>query len=167
MSALNHVSEFEIRPVGEDDIPLVLSFIRQIAEYEHLSHEVIATEESLRESFFGERRFVEGILGYYRGKPVSYAIYFHNFSTFLGRYGLYLEDIFVKPEFRGKGIGQTMLVYLAKLARERHCGRFEWAVLNWNESAIRFYKNLGAVPLEEWKVFRLSGEALDRLAEEK
>ena len=122
------------------------------------------TEESLRDSLFGSRPSGEVLLGYYQDKPVAFAVFFHNFSTFLGRRGLYLEDLFVIPEMRGKGFGRTLLVHLAKIARERNCGRFEWAVLDWNEPAIQFYKKLGAVPMNEWSIFRMTGEALERLA---
>jgi GNAT superfamily N-acetyltransferase len=140
--------EIEIRVATEDDVPLVLSLIKELAEYERLSHEVVATEEMLRDSLFGERRVAEVILGYLRDDPAGFALFFHNFSTFLGKPGIYLEDLYVKPEFRGAGVGRALLVYLAKLARERGCGRLEWWVLDWNEPAIRFYKALGAVPME-------------------
>jgi len=123
------------------------------------------TEETLRESLFGSRPSAEVLLGYYQDKPVAFAVFFHNFSTFLGRRGLYLEDLFVIPEMRGKGFGRALLVRLAQIARERNCGRFEWAVLDWNEPAIEFYKRLGAVPMSEWTIFRVTGKALDRLAD--
>ena len=123
------------------------------------------TEETLRESLFGSRPSAEVLLGYYQDKPVTFAVFFHNFSTFLGRRGLYLEDLFVIPEMRGKGFGRALLVHLAQIARERNCGRFEWAVLDWNEPAIEFYKRLGAVPMSEWTIFRVTGKALDRLAD--
>jgi GNAT superfamily N-acetyltransferase len=157
----------EIRVATEDDVPLVLSLIKELAEYERLSHEVVATEEMLRDSLFGERRVAEVILGYLRDGPAGFALFFHNFSTFLGKPGIYLEDLYVKPEFRGAGVGRALLVYLAKLARERGCGRLEWSVLDWNEPAIRFYKALGAVPMEDWTVYRVMGEALDELAAER
>ena len=160
------MSDFRIVKASEEDIPLILTFIRRLAEYERLSSEVVVTEELLRESLFGNRPAAEVILGHYKDKPAGFAVFFQNFSTFRGRPGLYLEDLFVVPEMRGKGFGRAMLVYLAKLARERKCGRFEWSVLDWNESAIRFYRNLGAVPMNDWTVFRLTGEALERLAEE-
>ena len=155
---------FQIRPATEKDLPIILSFIRQLAEYEKLSHAVVATEEILRESLFGQRRVAEVVLGFFDDKPVAFAVYFHNFSTFLGRPGIYLEDLFVIPEMRGRGFGRTMLVYLARTAIERKCGRLEWSVLDWNEPAIQFYKNLGALPMDEWTVFRVTGEALERLA---
>jgi GNAT superfamily N-acetyltransferase len=156
---------FSIRQATERDVPLILSFIRQLADYERLSHEAVATEQTLRESLFGARRSAEVLLGYADSKPVAFAVFFHNFSTFLGKPGLYLEDLFVVPEMRGKGFGRSMLVELARIARERGCGRFEWAVLDWNESAISFYKNLGAAAMDEWTIFRVTGEALQRLAD--
>ena len=147
-------------------MPVILSFIRQLAEYERLSHEAVMTEEVLRESLFGSRPAAEVLLGYSGDRPVAFAVFFHNFSTFLGRSGLYLEDLFVIPEMRGKGFGRALLVELAKIARERNCGRFEWAVLDWNEPAIKFYKAIGAVPMDEWTIFRVTGDALKRLAGE-
>jgi GNAT superfamily N-acetyltransferase len=156
---------FKIRPATEHDVPLIHSFIRQLAEYEKLSHEAVMTEEILRESLFGPRRAAEVLLGYAGDQPVAFAVFFHNFSTFLGRSGLYLEDLFVIPEMRGRGYGKAMLIELARIARERNCGRFEWSVLDWNESAINFYRALGAVPMDEWTIFRVTGDALKRLAE--
>lgn len=160
-------SSLQIRAATEDDIPIVLRFIRQLADYERLSHEVVASEELLRRNLFGTRPVAEVVLGHYEQRAVAFAVFFHNFSTFLGKPGLYLEDLFVVPEMRGKGFGQQMLTYLARLALERNCGRFEWSVLDWNDPAIRFYKNLGAVPMNEWTVFRLTGKALERLAGRK
>lgn len=154
-----------IEKATEKDVGLILGFIRELAEYEHLSHEVVATEELLQESLFGKRPVAEALIGYYEGKPVGFAVFFHNFSTFLGRPGIYLEDLYVQPPMRGKGIGRAMLVYLAKLAKERQCGRLEWSVLDWNEPAIKFYKGLGAIPKDKWTGYRLTGEALDALAE--
>jgi GNAT superfamily N-acetyltransferase len=159
-------SNFQIRRATERDVPVILSFIRQLAEYERLSHEAVMTEDILRESLFGSRPAAEVLLGYSGDRPVAFAVFFHNFSTFLGRSGLYLEDLFVIPEMRGKGFGRALLVELAKIARERKCGRFEWAVLDWNEPAIEFYKAIGAVPMDEWTIFRVTGEALNRLAGE-
>jgi GNAT superfamily N-acetyltransferase len=158
------MTNFSIRQATEQDVPLILSFIRQLAEYEQLSHEAVVNEKTLRESLFGPRRYAEVLLGYAGEEPVAFAVFFHNFSTFLGRPGLYLEDLFVIPEMRGKGFGRTMLVELARIARERNCGRFEWAVLDWNQPAIQFYKNLGAIPMDEWTIFRVTGEALGRLS---
>jgi GNAT superfamily N-acetyltransferase len=159
-------SNFQIRRATERDVPVILSFIRQLAEYERLSHEAVMTEDILRDSLFGSRPAAEVLLGYLGDGPVAFAVFFHNFSTFLGRSGLYLEDLFVIPEMRGKGFGRALLVELAKIARERRCGRFEWSVLDWNEPAIKFYKAIGAVPMDEWTVFRVTGEALKRLAGE-
>jgi GNAT superfamily N-acetyltransferase len=159
-------SNFQIRRATERDVPVILSFIRQLAEYERLSHEAVMTEDVLRQSLFGSRPAAEVLLGYSGDRPVAFAVFFHNFSTFLGRSGLYLEDLFVIPEMRGKGFGRAILVELAKIARERKCGRFEWAVLDWNEPAIEFYKAIGAVPMDDWTIFRVTGEALKRLAGE-
>lgn len=157
----------EIREATEGDVPLILSFIRELAEYERLSDEVVATEEVLRESLFGERTGAEVVIGYDDGDPAGFALFFHNFSTFLGRPGLYLEDLYVKPEKRGRGIGRALLVHLAKLAKERGCGRMEWAVLDWNEPAIKVYEGVGARPMDEWTVYRVTGEALKNLAAER
>jgi GNAT superfamily N-acetyltransferase len=154
----------EIRIATQADVPLILSFIRELAGYERLSHEVSATEDLLRKSLFGERQGAEVVVGYRGDEPAGFALFFHNFSTFLGRPGIYLEDLYVKPELRGQGVGRSMLAYLAKLAKERDCGRLEWSVLDWNEPAIKLYKSIGAVPMDEWTVYRLTGEALDELA---
>jgi GNAT superfamily N-acetyltransferase len=154
----------EIRIATEADVPLILSFIKELAGYERLSHEVSATEDLLRKSLFGERQGAEVVVGYRGDEPAGFALFFHNFSTFLGRPGIYLEDLYVKPELRGQGVGRSMLAYLAKLAKERDCGRLEWSVLDWNEPAIKLYKSIGAVPMDEWTVYRLTGEALDELA---
>jgi GNAT superfamily N-acetyltransferase len=156
----------QIREATEADLPLIAWFIRQLAEYERLLHEAIMTEETLRESLFGSRPGAEVLLAYYDDKPVGFAVFFHNFSTFMGRRGLYLEDLFVIPEMRGKGFGRALLVRVAKIARDRNCGRFEWAVLDWNKPSIEFYKKLGAVPMDEWTIFRVTGDALQRLADE-
>jgi GNAT superfamily N-acetyltransferase len=161
------VTNIHIDPASESDVPLILSFIREFAEYVRLSHEVAATEETLRETLFGPRRYAEVLIARLDDRPVGFAIFFHNFSTFLGKPGIYLEDLFVLPEFRSQGIGKAFLIYLARLAVERGCGRFEWAVLDWNESAIAFYKRLGAVALDELTVFRLTGDALKNLASEQ
>jgi len=157
------LKNFKLRFAQRDDTNLILDFIKGLAEYENLSHAVVATEDILRESLF-ERKVAEVIIGEYQGKTVSFAIFFHNFSTFLGQPGIYLEDLFVKPEYRGKGIGTIMLSYLAKLAKERGCGRFEWSCLDWNQPSIEFYKSMGAVVMEEWSVYRVTGDALDQLA---
>ncbi|MEW6638452.1 MAG: GNAT family N-acetyltransferase [Actinomycetota bacterium] len=158
--------DLEIRAATAGDVPLILAFIRELADYERLSHEVVATEEILRESLFGERRVAEVALAHLGTKPAGFALFFHNFSTFLGRPGLYLEDLYVRPEFRGEGVGKALLTHLARLATERGCGRLEWWVLDWNEPAIRFYRRLGAVPMDDWTVYRLSGDALKALAAE-
>jgi GNAT superfamily N-acetyltransferase len=154
----------KIIPATERDIPLVLSFIRKLAEYEKLSHQVVATEDLLREGLFGPRPVAEVVLAYLDLQPVGFALFFHNFSTFVGRPGVYLEDLFVEPAHRGCGVGKALLVHVANLAVARGCGRFEWAVLDWNAPAIDFYKSLGAVPLDDWTLFRLTGEALHRVA---
>jgi GNAT superfamily N-acetyltransferase len=145
-------------------VPLILSFIRELAEYERLSHEVVATEEALRDHLFGERPVAEVVIAESGGDPAGFALFFHSFSTFLGRPGIYLEDLYVKPEFRGKGMGRALLIHLARLAKERGCGRLEWSVLDWNEPAIGFYRGLGASPVGGWTVYRVSGEALEGLA---
>jgi len=153
-----------IEPATERDIPLILTFIKELAEYERLSEQCVATEALLRETLFGEKKFAEVVIAYYEDKPAGFEIFFHNFSTFLACPGIYLEDLFVFPNFRGKGIGKALLVYLARIAKERNCGRFEWAVLDWNEPSIAFYKKLGAIPLDDWTTFRVAGKALDTLA---
>ncbi|HEV2667114.1 MAG TPA: GNAT family N-acetyltransferase [Blastocatellia bacterium] len=158
--------DFEIRQATEGDAPLILSFIKKLAVYEKLAHKVTATEDVLRETLFGARRYAEVVIGYHLGEPVGFALFFHNYSTFLGRPGIYLEDLFVDEEHRGKGFGKALLVHLARLTKERNCGRLEWAVLNWNEPSINFYKGLGAAPMNDWTVFRVTGEALDELANE-
>ena len=156
--------EVEIRIATEDDVPLILSLVKGLAEYERLSQQVVATEEVLRDSLFGERSVTEVLIGHQEGEPAGFAVFFHNFSTFLGRPDIYLEDLYVRPRYRGMGFGKALLASLAKLAKERGCGRLEWWVLDWNEPAIRFYKALGAVPMEDWTVYRLAGESLDELA---
>ena len=157
---------FTIRHATREDVPLVLWFIRQLAEYENLAHEVVLSEAPLAELLFGERPYAEALLGEHQGRPVAFALYFHTVSTFLGRPGLYLEDLFVIPEARGKSFGYAMMARLARLARERGCGRFEWSVLNWNVDSIGFYRKLGARPIEDWTIFRMDGEKLGALAEE-
>jgi GNAT superfamily N-acetyltransferase len=156
-----------IRPAAVDDVPLVLHFIRRLAEYERLAHEVVATEEGLRRWLFGERPAAEVVIAEWDGEPAGFALFFHNFSTFLGRPGIYLEDLYVEPALRGRGIGRALLGHLARLAVERGCGRLEWWVLDWNDDAIRFYRSLGAVAMDEWTVFRVTGDALAALAGER
>jgi len=153
-------SDIQIAAGAKEDVSLILSFIKGLAEYERLSDQVVATEEALRASLFGARQFAEVVIARYCGEPAGFALFFHNYSTFLGKPGIYLEDLFVLPEFRKKGIGKGLLAYLAKLAVERKCGRLEWAVLDWNESAIEFYEKMGAVCLNDWRIFRLTGDAL-------
>ncbi len=157
------MAETQIREASERDVPLILSFIRELAEYEKLSREVVATEEGLRESLFAGRRYAEVLIAEHDGAPAGFALFFHNFSTFLGKPGIYLEDVYVRPEFRGTGIGRQLLVKLAHLALERGCGRLEWSVLDWNEPSIGFYRQLGAVAMDDWTVYRVSGDALRKL----
>jgi GNAT superfamily N-acetyltransferase len=157
-------TDFQIRPARVEDVSIILELIRDLATYERAPHEVIATEEQLVDVLFGERPAAEVLLAFERESPVGFALFFHNFSTWLGRPGLYLEDLFVKPENRGKGYGRALLVELAKIAMERGCGRMEWAVLDWNEPAIKFYRALGAKPMDEWTVFRLTRDGIARLA---
>jgi GNAT superfamily N-acetyltransferase len=153
-----------IRPATREDVPLIHRFIRELAEYERLAHTVVATEEALRETLFGPKPAAEVVLAFDGNEPVGFALFFHNYSTFLAKPGLYLEDLFVLPERRGHGYGRALLVHLARIALERGCGRFEWAVLDWNEPAIGFYRKLGAEPQDDWTVFRVTGDALARLA---
>ena len=157
---------FRIERATERDVPLILEFIRGLAEYERLSHEVAATEQGLRETLFGSSPAAEVVLCYFGEEPAGFALFFHNYSTFVGKPGLYLEDLFVLPKFRGRGCGRVLLAHLAKLAVERSCGRFEWTVLDWNEPAIGFYRKLGAKLLDDWRVCRMTGDALTRLAKE-
>lgn len=171
-----------LRPATVDDVPLILAFIRELAEYERLRHEAVVTEELLRETLFGPRPYAEVVIAELVGAepdaevvdggdgaapdvgPVGFALFFHNYSTFLGRPGLYLEDLYVRPEARGRGIGRRLLAHLAGIARERGCGRMEWSVLDWNEPAIGFYRSLAARPMDEWTVYRVAGAALEALA---
>jgi len=153
------------RPAEEKDTALLLTFIRALADYEHMLDDVVATEEILSDWLF-HRRVAEAFFAVEDGVEVGFALYFHNFSTFLGRGGIYLEDLFVLPEHRGKGYGKAILTHLAQIARERSCGRLEWACLNWNKPSIDFYLSLGAVPMDEWTVYRVSGDALATLAGE-
>ena len=166
MQAAPGIPDFTIRFPTVDDVPVILRFIQGLAEYEKLSHEVQATESGLRETLFGPRPAAEVLLGEYKKTPVGFALFFPNYSTFLGQPGIYLEDLFVVPEMRGRGFGRALLTALATLARARGCGRLEWAVLDWNTPAIQFYRSLGAVPKDEWTIFRLTGAALERQATE-
>ena len=158
-------NQFEIRPAHVEDVPIILELIRDLATYERAPDEVTATEEQLVDVLFGERPTAEVLLAFEGQSPVGFAVYFYNFSTWLGRPGLYLEDLFINPEKRGKGYGRALLVELAKIARDRECGRLEWAVLDWNEPAIKFYRTLGAKPMHEWTVFRLTRDGIARLAD--
>jgi GNAT superfamily N-acetyltransferase len=156
-----------IRAATREDVPVIADLIRGLARYEKLEQEVVMTEEVLATGLFGERPYAEVVLAEDEGRPVGFALFFHNFSTFLGRPGIYLEDLFVVPEQRGQGIGRALLAHLARLAVERGCGRLEWSVLDWNRDAIGFYERLGARPNSEWTVYRLTGEALSVLARER
>jgi GNAT superfamily N-acetyltransferase len=158
---------FTIRPATVADAPIILELIRALATYERAPNEVTATEESLVEVLFSEKPAAEVLLAFENETAVGFAVFFHNFSTWLGRPGLYLEDLFVRPEDRGKGYGRALLIQLAKIARDRGCGRMEWAVLDWNEPAIEFYRKLGAKPMDEWTVFRLTRDGIAELADAK
>ncbi len=149
-----------IVPAQASDVPVILEMIKALAEYEQLTHEVVATEDDLRQSLFGPRPAGEVVLAYAGDTPIGFALFFHNFSTFLGRHGLYLEDLFIVPEWRGKGVGKQLLAHIASIAESRKCGRMEWAVLDWNESAIAFYRRMGAHVLDEWRLCRLTGHEL-------
>lgn len=152
-----------IRPAERGDVALLLSLIKELAEFEKLAHEVVADEEVLSASLFGEESTAEAVLAEVDGMPVAFALFFHNFSTFLGRPGLYLEDLYVRSSHRGQGIGRRLLAHLAKIACERGCGRMEWWVLDWNRDAIKFYEGLGARPMRDWTVYRLTGQELRTL----
>lgn len=164
MTAKNLEQHFKVRFAVEADLGLILEFIRELAAFEHMSDQVTATEDVLRESLF-RRKDAEVLIGEYDGEPVGFVLFFHNFSTFLGRSGLYLEDLYIRPAMRGKGLGRLMFANLARIAKERECGRMEWWCLDWNERAIRFYKKLGAEAMDEWTVYRVTGDSLDKLAE--
>ena len=153
-----------LRFAEETDVETILGLIRGLADYERLSHEVTADVETLRRSLFGARRVAEVVIAEADGAAVGFALFFHNFSTFLGLPGVYIEDLYIEPAWRGKGIGRTMLSYVARLAKERGCGRLEWAVLDWNEPAIAFYRNLGGRMLDDWRIFRVTGNAIDELS---
>ena len=153
-----------IRQANIQDCPLILKFIRELADYEKLLHEVVADVAALESSLFGDKPHAEVVIAEHQGQPLGFALFFHNYSTFLGRPGLYLEDLYIQPEMRGRGFGKTLLAYLANLALERNCGRLEWWVLDWNQSAIDFYRSLGAEPMDDWTVNRVTGDALNTLA---
>ncbi|HEU4880384.1 MAG TPA: GNAT family N-acetyltransferase [Gemmatimonadaceae bacterium] len=156
----------DIRKAEEQDVSLILHFIQSLAEYERLRDSCTANEEQLRKTLFGESPAAEVIIASVDGEPMGFALFFHNYSTFLAQRGVYLEDLFVKPEARGRGVGYALLSALARIALERDCGRLEWAVLDWNELAIDFYKRIGARPLDDWTVYRMTGDALEKLAVE-
>lgn len=164
------MSFVDIKPATVDDVPVILNFIKSLAAYEKLAHEVVATEDVLRDSLFGERRYAEVIIAYGKKseqgpvEPAGMALFFHNFSTFIGRPGLYLEDLFVNPEFRGTGIGKRLLTQLAVIAKERSCARYEWVCLDWNKPSREFYEALGAKPQSQWIIHRVEGKSLDDLA---
>jgi GNAT superfamily N-acetyltransferase len=158
---------FAIRPATAADVPIILELIRALATYERAPNDVTATEDGLSKVLFGEKPAAEVLLAFENETAVGFAVFFHNFSTWLGRPGLYLEDLFVRPEDRGKGYGRALLIHLAKIARDRGCGRMEWAVLDWNEPAIQFYRKLGAKSMDEWTVFRLKRDGIAKLANAK
>jgi GNAT superfamily N-acetyltransferase len=164
MNFLAMIADFEICAAAVDDVPVIFSFIKKLADYEKLAHEVVATEQSLRETLFGARKTAEVAIGYFEKKPVGLVLFFHNYSTFLGKPGLYIEDLFVDESYRRRGFGAALLGHVARLAIERNCGRLEWSVLDWNQPAIDFYKKLGAVPMSDWTVFRVTGRKLATLA---
>jgi GNAT superfamily N-acetyltransferase len=153
-----------IRPAREDEVALVLGFVRELADYERLTHEVVATEEDLRKALFGPRPYAEVVFACLNDEPVGFALFCYNFSTFLAKPGIHLEDLYVRPACRGRGIGQRLLTWLARETIRRECGRLEWAVLDWNEPSIRFYDSLGARALKEWFTYRLTGAALEKVA---
>ena len=153
-----------IRPASIDDVPLIRALIAELAEYERLADAAVATDDDLRAQLFGAQPAAEVLIGEVDGEPTGFALFFHNFSTFLGKRGLYLEDLFVRPAFRGTGLGKHLMAALARIAVQRDCGRFEWSVLDWNAPAIGFYRRIGAVGMHEWTVQRLEGEALHALA---
>jgi len=157
-------SDLRIQPATIDDVALLLQFIKDLAEYEQLAHACVATEDDLRAHLFGPNAVAHALVAYLGSQPAGFALYFFNFSTFLARPGLYLEDLFVKPAWRNRGVGRALLAELARIAIDRGCGRMEWAVLNWNELALRVYRGIGAQPLNDWTVYRLTGDALSGLA---
>jgi GNAT superfamily N-acetyltransferase len=159
------IDGLELRLATEADVPTILRFIQQLADYEKLSDQVVATEQKLRDTLFADSRYAEVVLANYQGKDVGFALFFHNYSTFLAKPGIYLEDLFVEPACRGVGVGKALITYLAKLAVERDCGRLEWSVLDWNQPAIDFYQSLGAVMLHDWRINRVTGATLTQMAE--
>jgi len=161
------LDDLRIDPAVPADVPAILGLIKALADYERLAHAVVADEARLRASLFGPRPSAEVVIARVGAQVAGFAVWFHNYSTFLGQHGLYLEDLFVVPELRGRGVGHALLTYLARVAVDRGCGRMEWSVLDWNEPARGFYERLGAVPMDEWTMYRLTGEALQRLASER
>jgi GNAT superfamily N-acetyltransferase len=157
--------DITLAPARRQDVPVILALIRGLADYERLSHEVVATEARLEESLFGASPAAEVVIAWAGDAPIGFALFLHNYSTFLARRGLYLEDLFVVPEWRNRGVGRRLLTHLARLAVERGCGRFEWSVLSWNEPAVGFYRKLGAEVMEDWRICRVTGEALVRMAQ--
>lgn len=157
--------DLTLTPATPEDVPVVFDLIKALAAYEKLSHEVTGTTQQLAQALFGDRTYAEAILARWQGQPVGFALFFHNFSTFLAQPGLYLEDLFVLPDYRGKGIGKALLCYLADLAVERGCGRLEWSVLDWNQPAIDFYQHMGATVLPDWRICRVTGNGLIHLAQ--
>ena len=166
MSFSPNLTDFEIAPASIEDVPLILAFIKKLAEYERLAHEVVATEDSLRESLFESRKTAEVAIGYLQKKPIGFVLFFQNYSTFLSRPGLYIEDLFVDEPYRRRGFGSALLRYVARLAIERNCGRLEWSVLDWNQPAVDFYTRIGAVAMSDWTMFRVTGQNLADLAGE-
>ncbi len=166
MSIATSIPEFNIRNSSIDDCELILGFIKELAEYEKLSHEVVATPETLAKYLFGEKSYAQVLIAEYQHTPVGYALYFHNYSTFTGRPGIYLEDIYIQPAMRGKGFGKSILSWIAKTAVDQNFTRVEWSVLDWNEPSIKFYRSIGAAPMDGWTVQRLDGEELANFAAE-
>ncbi len=164
MSYKTKIDGFTIRFADEEDVSLILDLIKGLAKYEKMLDQVVATEEDLKESLFIKKQ-AEVVIGEEKGKPVGFALFFHNYSTFLGKANLYLEDLFVKPEYRGRGYGKTLLSFLGKIAVDRNCGRLDLWCLDWNTSSIEFYKEMGAIPMDEWTVYRVEGKQLGKLAE--
>jgi GNAT superfamily N-acetyltransferase len=166
MQLTTHLNDFTLRSATIDDVPSILGFIIELAEYEKLAHEVVATEDTLRETLFGPTPYAQVIIAELAGVPVGYALFFHNFSTFTGRPGIYLEDLYVQPKHRGQGFGKLLLAYLARKAVDMNCTRVEWSVLDWNQPAIDFYRSIGALPMDGWTVQRLDGDRLASFAKE-
>jgi GNAT superfamily N-acetyltransferase len=154
-----------IERATEQDVPAIVRLVRHLGEYEKLAHDMVSSEDDFRKALFGPRRNVEALMAFAGDTAVGFALYFYSFSTFLGRRGIYLEDLFVEPEYRGQGVGKALLERLARIAKDEDCGRMEWSVLTWNQPSIDFYHRIGAVALEEWRTFRLTGVALEQLAE--